>query len=105
MKRSRVAVVKTSPNTVLGDFKKVMEMAEYKKTLKKNRKTLLKLNLSWNLFYPACSSSPWQVDGVLRTLVKDGYENIVAVENKTVVTDTLEGCRQNNWTLFSKNTA
>lgn len=92
-----VAVVKTSPKTVLEDYRKVMKDAKYGSSIKKNRRTVLKLNLSWNLFYPSCSSPPWQVDGVLKTLTKDGYKNVVAVENKTVVTDAVKGCQQNKW--------
>lgn len=103
MNKSMVAVVKTSPKTILEDYKKVMEMTKYRKVIRKNRRTILKLNLSWNLFYPACSSPPWQVEGVLRTLVKDRYKKIIAVENKTVVTNVIEGCQQNKWkSIFKK---
>jgi hypothetical protein len=27
---------------------------------------ILKVNLSWTKYFPACSSQPWQVDGILR---------------------------------------
>jgi uncharacterized protein (DUF362 family) len=97
MKKSLVAVVKTSPETVLEDYKKVMQIAKYGKVIKKDRGTIIKLNLSWNLFYPACSSPPWQVEGVLKTLTDDGYKKLIAVENKTVVTDAIKGCQQNKW--------
>ena len=103
MGKSLVAVVKTSPKTVLEDYEKAMEMAEYKKFLKKNKKTLIKLNLSWDLFYPACSSPPWQVEGVFKSLVGNGYNNLLAVENKTVVTNVAEGCQKNKWNqIFQK---
>ena len=103
MNKSIVAVVKTSPKTIFEDYKKVMEMAKYGKIIRRKRRTILKLNLSWNLFYPACSSPPWQVEGVLRTLVKNGYKKIIAVENKTVVTDATKGCQQNKWnSIFKK---
>lgn len=38
---------------------------------------------------PSVISSAWQVDGILTTLLEDGYDRarIHAVENKTVVTD------------------
>ncbi|MEK6860746.1 MAG: DUF362 domain-containing protein, partial [Nanoarchaeota archaeon] len=43
------------------------------------------------------STQPWQLDGVLNKLTSDGYKDIVAVENKTVVTDPIEGAKQNKW--------
>lgn len=91
---SKVAVIKTSPKTVVEDYGKVMRMADYSKELDKSIPTLVKLNLSWSLFYPACSSPPWQLDGVLKEL-KD-YD-LLAVENKTVVTDIQKGLEGNKW--------
>ncbi|MBD3318557.1 DUF362 domain-containing protein, partial [Candidatus Woesearchaeota archaeon] len=62
----------------------------------KNHELILKLNLSWSLYYPACSTEPWQLEGVLKPLVRDGY-TIRAVENKTVVTDVWKGAKGNKW--------
>ena len=67
----KVAVLKTTPETVLEDYKKLMHLAEYKKFISKKNDTILKLNLSWSLYYPACSTQPWQLEGVLKTLVDD----------------------------------
>jgi uncharacterized protein (DUF362 family) len=92
--RSKVAVIKTKPNSVLDDYGKVMRLVGYKEVLNKKRKTLVKLNLSWSLFYPACSTPPWQLDGVLKEL--EGYD-LMAVENKTVVTDVMKGLKNNKW--------
>ncbi len=95
----KVAIVKTSPSTILNDYAKVMRLAGYEKALPKANETLLKLNLSWSLFYPACSTPPWQLEGVLKTMLADGRkkEKIHAVENKTVVTDVWKGARENKW--------
>ena len=67
--------------------------------LPREQDLIVKLNLSWTKYFPACSSQPWQVDGVLTTLLEDGYERrrIFPVENKTVVTNPVEGCRNNKW--------
>src|SRR5919199_434547 len=94
-RKARVAVVRTTPQAVLDDYERAMDLAGYDQTLARDRDTLVKLNLSWTKYFPACSSQPWQVDGVLTTLLEDGYERrrIVPVENKTVVTDPVEGCR------------
>ena len=96
---SVVAIVNTSPATVLDDYARVMRLAGYQQALAPDRDTILKLNLSWTLFYPACSSPPWQLDGVLRTMLADGYrkESLFPVENKTVVTDPWKGAANNGW--------
>jgi uncharacterized protein (DUF362 family) len=97
MAKSKVAVVKTNPKSVIDDYKKVMHMAEYQKALSKKYETLLKINLSWSLYYPSCSTEPWQLEGVLKTLIDDGYKNLHPVENKTVVTDPWKGAKGNKW--------
>ncbi|MFH1210407.1 MAG: DUF362 domain-containing protein [archaeon] len=94
---SKVAVLKTKPETVLQDYSKLMNLANYKKILPKNKPLVLKLNLSWSLYYPACSTEPWQLEGVLKTLTKDGYKEIYPVENRTVVTDVWKGAKGNKW--------
>lgn len=89
----------TTPETVLDDYRRVMELASWKRHLGGERELLLKLNLSWTKYFPACSSQPWQVEGVVKTLVEGGYapEKILPVENKTVVTNPLKGARNNLW--------
>ena len=99
MSRVRVAVLKTLPETVLDDTRAIMGLADYQRFLPKDRDTLIKLNLSWTKYFPSCSSQPWQVEGVVRTLIEDGYsrENLIPVENKTVVTNPVKGARNNKW--------
>jgi uncharacterized protein (DUF362 family) len=99
MGRVRVAVLKTSPETVLDDIRTLMGLADYQSFLPKDRDTLIKLNLSWTKYFPSCSSQPWQVEGVVRTLLEDGYsrEKLIPVENKTVVTNPMKGARNNKW--------
>src|SRR5919106_1533698 len=96
---ARVAVVRTRPDTVLEDYARVMDLAQYRDTLSRDRDTLIKLNLSWTKYFPSCSSQPWQVDGVLGKMIADGFppERLSPVENKTVVTSPREGCRNNRW--------
>ncbi len=97
MGTTQVGVVATHPQTVLEDYSRVMRICNYQRHLPKNKTTIIKLNLSWSLYYPACSTEPWQLEGILRTLREDGYENVVAMENKTVVTDPVRGLRENRW--------
>ena len=94
---SKVAVIKTSPKTIIDDYYRLMHLADYEKFLPKDVKTVIKINLSWTLFYPSCSTPPWQLDGVMTALRKDGYKDVVGVENKTVVTKPVQGAINNKW--------
>jgi len=99
MTRARIAALLTTPETVLGDYGRLMRLAGYRAVLDPAVPTLLKLNLSWTKYYPACSSQPWQLEGVVQTLLEDGYERsrLLPVENKTVVTDPWQGAANNRW--------
>jgi uncharacterized protein (DUF362 family) len=99
MTRSRVAVVRTDATRVVEDYRRLLEMIDYQKIIDPQQDTLIKLNLSWTKYFPACSSQPWQVEGLVRTMVEDGYEKkrLLPVENKTVVTNPIEGAKNNCW--------
>jgi len=97
----KVSVLKTKPQNVVEDYAKLMDLAEYSQIIKQ-KQAILKLNLSWSLYYPACSSQPWQVESVIRKLQHDGITPR-PVEHRTVVTDVMEGAKQNKWMpLFQK---
>src|SRR4051794_26823785 len=97
MSRSKVAVVRTSPATVLEDYHRLMNLAGYQDVVARDADTALKVNISWHFFYPGCSTTPWQLEGVIRTLLKDGYSRdlIHACHNRTVVIDAHLGEREN----------
>lgn len=99
MKKPKIAVLKTTPSTVLDDFQKVMHLAEYENYISKDIDSLIKLNLSWTKYFPSCSSEPWQVEGVVKTLIQDGFikEKLYPVENKTIVTNPIKGAKNNRW--------
>jgi len=101
-KKSQVFIVKTSPKTVLDDYKNLMHLTNYEKFYNKDENIIIKLNLSWSKFFPACSSPPWQVEGVLKTMVEDGYnpKKIFSAENRTVVTNIEKGLKGNKWGLI-----
>jgi uncharacterized protein (DUF362 family) len=96
---SKVAVIFTSPESVLDDYGKLMKLASWQESLTGERELLLKLNLSWTKYFPACSSQPWQLEGVLKTLLSGGYtpDTVIPVENKTVVTNPVKGAKNNLW--------
>jgi uncharacterized protein (DUF362 family) len=99
MARATVAVLRTRPETVVADYGRLLRLAEYDRVLPRAGELLLKLNLSWTKYYPACSTQPWQLDGVLATLLEDGYrpERLHPIENKTVVTNPRKGAVNNRW--------
>ncbi len=106
MTKSKVAVLKTDPVNIFQDYQRLMNLAGYTGVISSKRETLLKLNLSWSLFYPACSTPPWQLDAVIGALVEDGFsrDRIHPVENKTVVTNTQIGAEKNRWNpVFKKH--
>jgi uncharacterized protein (DUF362 family) len=97
--RCKVAAVKTDSAKVLDDYRTLLELVEYRRIIDPKKETLIKLNLSWTKYFPACSSQPWQVEGVIKTLIEDGFsrKNLFPLENKTVVTNPIKGARNNCW--------
>jgi uncharacterized protein (DUF362 family) len=93
--KGKVAVLKTLPETVLDDYERLMKLASFEAALPKGNRTGLKINISWQTWYPACSTEPWQLEGVIRTLLQGGYTDLVGVHNDTVVVNT-ENAEQNN---------
>ena len=89
--KGTVAVFKTTPDNILEDIQQVMRLANFETALPKGIRTGLKINISWQTWYPACSSTPWQIEGVIRTLQAAGYDDLVGVHNDTVVVDTRVG--------------
>ncbi len=97
LKKSKVAILKTTPATVLRDYHKLMNLADYQDCLAKDVDTALKINISWHFFFPGSSTTPWQLEGVARALKRDGYQPslIHGCHNRTVVIDAHLGEREN----------
>lgn len=93
--RGRVAVLRTQPETVLEDYARLLELAGVRQALPQDKETILKINISWQTWYPACSTAPWQLEGVIRALLAAGYRNLIAAHNNTVVVDAYVGERNN----------
>lgn len=74
-----------------------MDLADMRSEFTRERMTLLKVNISWHVYYPACSTSPWQLEGVIRTLLDAGFskDRILAAQNSTVVVDPHVGLKNN----------
>jgi len=97
MNASRVAILRTSPRTVLADYHELMNLAGYQEVLDRSVDTALKVNISWHFFYPGSSTTPWQLEGVIRAMLADGYRRdlLHACHNRTVVIDAHLGEREN----------
>lgn len=95
--KSKVAIVRTSPATVLRDYHKLLNLAEYQKFLPKDHNTALKINISWHFFFPGSSTTPWQLEGVVRAMKKDGFDmaKVYGCHNRTVVIDAHFGEQEN----------
>ena len=96
--KSKVAIVRTSPKTVLDDYARLLDIADYKSHLDPDATTVLKNNISWHLLYPGANTTPWQIEGVARKMQRDGFDDLVVVENRTVVTKAKKGEKLNNFT-------
>lgn len=97
MSQSKVAILQTSPRTVLADYHRLLNLAGYQDVVAKEADTALKVNISWHFFFPGSSTTPWQLEGVIRAMKQDGYDpNLIhACHNRTVVIDAHLGEREN----------
>jgi uncharacterized protein (DUF362 family) len=101
--KSKVAVLKTTPETVLEDYGRLIKLAGCDDYLDKNRVTILKNNISWHFPYPGANTTPWQLEGTIIGLKGAGFKDLVCVQNKTVVTNAFKGERLNNYLpVFNK---
>ncbi|NMC72653.1 MAG: DUF362 domain-containing protein [Myxococcales bacterium] len=94
---SKVAILRTSPRTVIEDYHRLMNLAGYQDVIDRSADTALKINISWHFFFPGSSTVPWQLDGVIRAMKRDGYDpaRIHGCHNRTVVIDAHLGEREN----------
>ena len=86
-----VAVVATTPETAVADMSRAMDLAGVGSFLSSDVKTQLKVNISWQHWYPGCSTTPWQIEGVAKALQARGHKDLIAAHNGTVVVNSYEG--------------
>ncbi|MFI5252450.1 MAG: DUF362 domain-containing protein [Bacteroidota bacterium] len=102
MAKSKVAVVKVTPETILPDIERMMHLAGFTNALKEEATTILKDNISWHFPFPAANTTPWQMEGTILALRNAGYNGITCVQNKTVVTNAFKGEDLNNYVPIFK---
>src|SRR6476619_862595 len=97
MPTTEAALLRTTPATVVTDYPSLINLAGYQDVVDRTADTALKVNISWHFFYPGSSTVPWQLEGVIRALKRDGYDpNLIhACHNRTVVIDAHLGEREN----------
>jgi uncharacterized protein (DUF362 family) len=102
--KAKVAVLKTTPDTVLDDHRRLLQLADCKRYLDPAQTTILKNNISWHFPYPGANTTPWQFEGTILGLRDAGFDDLVCVQNKTVVTDAYKGEKLNRYRpLFKKH--
>ena len=86
MAKARVAILRTKPETVIDDYRRLCELAGLKEALPAGTQTILKDNITWHLVFPGVNTTPWQLEGTIQGLHDAGHKDLVAVHNHTVVT-------------------
>lgn len=99
---SKVAVLKTRPDSVFQDIERLMRMAGYEDALPKDKTTILKDNISWHFPYISANTTPWQLEGTILALNRAGYNDVSSVHNDTVVTNPYKGGTMNKLTPIYK---
>jgi uncharacterized protein (DUF362 family) len=89
--RSKVAALRVRPEGILEDIDRLCGLGGLPGALEHGRKTILKDNISWHFPFPGANTTPWQLEGAALALRAAGFEDLVCVQNMTVVTDAFKG--------------
>jgi uncharacterized protein (DUF362 family) len=89
--RAKVAILRTKPETAIEDYERLMHLADVEQHLDSSATTILKDNISWHFPFPSANTTPWQLEGAIVGLRKAGFQDLVCVQNKTVVTNAFKG--------------
>src|SRR5213596_726013 len=100
--RSRVAVLRVAPDTILPDIDRLVDLAGVSAALAGSSTTILKDNISWHFPFPAANTTPWQLEGTIQALARRGFADQVCVQNKTVVTNAFKGEDLNHYVPIFK---
>jgi uncharacterized protein (DUF362 family) len=89
--KSKVAAVRVQPSTILTDIERLCELAGMNEALERGKTTILKDNISWHFPFPGANTTPWQLEGAIKALKAAGHDDLVCVQNQTVVTNAFKG--------------
>jgi hypothetical protein len=80
--KSKVAVVRVSPDTILSDIDRLVGLAGVAEALAARNTTILKDNISWHFPFPAANTTPWQLEGTIQALARRGFTDQVCVRTR-----------------------
>lgn len=102
MKKSKVAILRVKPDTILEGINRLFNLADGKESLRKDTTTIIKDNISWHMPYPSANTTPWQLEGTILALKNNGFNDLVDVHNKTEVTNPYKGSKFNKFDVVLK---
>ncbi|MCK4303468.1 MAG: DUF362 domain-containing protein [Candidatus Eisenbacteria sp.] len=102
MAKAKVAILRTRPDTVVEDYRRLCELAGIRQALDASVPTILKDNITWHFVYPGVNTTPWQLEGTILALHDAGFRDLVAVHNHTVVTIPEKGEEELKYTPIYK---
>ena len=102
MAKSKVTVLRVTPDTILPDIDRLVDLAGVSAALAVGKTTILKDNISWHFPFPAANTTPWQLEGTIQALARRGFADQVCVQNKTVVTNAFKGEDLNHYVPIFK---
>ena len=100
--KARVSVLRVTPDTILSDIDRLVELGGVSQALARGKTTILKDNISWHFPFPAANTTPWQLEGTIQALARRGFTDQVCVQNKTVVTNAFKGEDLNHYVPIFK---
>jgi uncharacterized protein (DUF362 family) len=104
MTKSKVAVLRVKPATILNDIERLCALAGMGGALDRSVGTILKDNISWHYPFPGANTTPWQLEGAILALQRAGFHDVTCVQNKTVVTNAFKGEDLNHYRpVFAKH--
>jgi uncharacterized protein (DUF362 family) len=73
------------------DYGRLFELAGGAQALQPHTTTILKDNITWHFPMPGANTTPWQLEGTILALRQAGLDDVVCVQNQTVVTNAFKG--------------
>lgn len=79
MRESIVYVYKTTPKTLQGDVKMVLNTPDFQK-IDPKKETFIKINANYDRNWPGCNTSSWFLDALLKNLREMGFGELTVIE-------------------------